>query len=89
MVRDAMIRCFYDAHCADTGLEGDQESNRVYCRDTVVKAFHDAGEDFDHPTKTGIIKAMSQLREFSKNFRDPSIIEKHAAQISQLVERIK
>jgi hypothetical protein len=90
MVRDALSQCFYQAHCEDSGLgDGEEEINRNYCRDMVKKVFVDSGGDFEKPTKESILNAMSRLKDFSKSFRDPSIIEAHAAQIMKLVEKIK
>lgn len=92
MVRDALALCFYEAHCADSGLATggeDEEMNKTYCRNTVEKAFIDSGGDFEHPTKESILGAMQKLMEFSKSFRDPSIIERHASEIMKLVEKLK
>jgi hypothetical protein len=90
MVRDAVVRCFFEAHCADAGLETtDENINKSYCLAEVRKAFVDDGMDFDQPTKAGIMKAMQGLIEFSKNFRDQSIIKKHQEQMMLLVEKLK
>lgn len=92
MVRDALSLCFYDAHCQDSGLGADEKNegaNREYCKNTVMKAFADSGGDFEHPAKSSIIGAMQKLMDFSKSFRDPSIIQKHAGEMMQLVEKIK
>lgn len=91
MVRDALSLCFYQAHCEDSGLSNaqkDEDVNRDYCRDMVKKAFVDSGGDFEKPTKESIIGAMGQLKEFSKSFRDPSIIEAHSREIMGLVDKI-
>ena len=34
-VREAIINCFYEAHCADTGLGADKSTERGYCREIV------------------------------------------------------
>lgn len=89
MVRDAIIECFYSAHCADTGVgEDEPDVNRSYCKTLVEKGFRSTGGNFDDPTKEDIVKVVSQLKEFSAGFRDPSIIEKHAGQIMELVEKL-
>ena len=89
MVRDAILECFNQAHCEDAGVgTEDKESNKLYCQELVKKAFADAGVDFDHPTKEGIMKVLEQLREFSKSFRDPKIIQGHYQNIMKLVEKL-
>ena len=89
-VRDAIIQCFFEAHCADSDVvEAGQEASQEYCSTIVRKAFDDTGGDFDNPTKESILKVMGQLAEFAKNFRDPKIIEKHYSQIMSLVEKLK
>lgn len=88
-VRDAMITCFYEAHCADSELAGGKApENEEYCREIVKKAFHDSEGDFEKPSKESILAALEELKKFAANFRDQSIIQKHYAQIMQLVEKI-
>ncbi len=91
MVRDAMIECFFQAHCADTevvGEDADESVNKSYCRSIVKKAFKDSG-DFENPTKQSIMNAMENLAEFAKNFRNPEIIKKHSGEIMALIEKLK
>jgi len=87
-VRDAIINCFYEAHCADTGLGEDKPTGRQYCLSIVKRAFKEQVVDFDNPTKEGILKVLSSLAEFSKNFRSQEIIEKHKNQIISLLNQI-
>ncbi len=89
MVRDAILECFFQAHCEDVGLDQDQTANKDYCQQIVKKAFNKAQADFDNPNKADIIKALSELKDFSQSFRDPEIIAKHAQQIMVLVNNIK
>ena len=89
MVRDAINECFWQAHCADSGIaQYDEKISHEYCQSIVRKAFDDAGGDFDHPNKESIMKCLENLVEFSKNFRDPSIIQKHKEKIMNLVNRL-
>ena len=90
MVRDAVISCFYEAHCAETGLSPDEKSpaNKEYCKTIIKKAFNDTGGNFDKPDKKSILGVLDNLIEFSKNFRDPSIIEKHHKEIMALVDKL-
>lgn len=90
MVRDALSQCFYEAHCLDANIgEGESEVSKLYCKEIVKKAFSDSGGDFNHPTKDSIMGAINNIVEFSKNFRDPSIINKHKSEIMRLVEKMK
>lgn len=89
MVRDAIIECFWQAHCADSEIAPkEKEINRQYCKSIVEKAFSDTGGDFKNPTKESILKGLENLAEFSKNFRDPSIIQKHYEGIMKLVNKL-
>lgn len=90
MVRDSIVQCFYEAHCADVGLDtADQDINRSYCRSIVEKAFLETGGQFDHPTKESLFAAMQWLATFSRNFRDPALIEQHIVEIQQLLDRLE
>ncbi len=90
MVRDAIVECFRQAHCHDSGINPDEkEVNRIYCREIVEKAFTDAGGDFQKPNKKSILGALENLKQFAKSFRDPSIIKKHYNEIMQLVNKLE
>lgn len=89
MVRDAIVECFRQAHCADSGIgSSDKEVNQAYCREIVSKSFTDSGADFNNPTKDGILRAMNKLAEFAKNFRDQKIVQKNYSEIIELVNKI-
>lgn len=89
MVRDAIVECFWEAHCMDTGIDdSEKDANRAYCKSTVEKAFADTQGDFNNPTKESIINCTKSLATFSKSFRDPSIIEKHFEEIMVLVNKL-
>lgn len=89
MVRDAIIECFFQAHCQATELEmGEGDMSKVYCKSLVEKAFEDSGGDFYKPNKESIIKAMGELRKFSKEFRNQGVIEEHTREIMILVDKL-
>ena len=89
MVRDAIVECFFKAHCIDSGLGNDDpEAVKKYCTNLVIGAFVKTGGDFDVPTKDSIFNVLSQLSEFAKNFRDPLVIKEHYNEIMKLVERL-
>lgn len=89
MVRDAMVNCFYEAHCQDAGLTEDEHVNRAYCKTIVQKAFHEVQGNFDTPSADDIYAVMDKLAEFSKGFRSQEIIQAHYNQIQKLVEKMK
>ena len=86
MVRDALVTCFYEAHCRDTGTEG--EVAKDYCRELVMKAFQDVNGDFDRPSKQDIELVVEKLADFSGNFRSQDLVEKHRGEIMSLISRI-
>ena len=89
MVRDALVTCFFEAHCRDTGLElNDNETGKTYCESLIRDAFAKAKADFEHPDKDGLCRVIAQLKDFSVKFRDPSVIERHAREIMLLVDRL-
>jgi len=89
IARDAVIECFRQAHCVDSGIAADDENmNQIYISAVIKKAFLDSGGDFDNPTKESIKKAIENLAEFAKNFRDPEIVKKHYDQIMKIIEKI-
>ncbi|HWS24340.1 MAG TPA: hypothetical protein VN226_07910 [Anaerolineales bacterium] len=90
MVKNALTQCFFEAHCQDTEFTDTQNSdiNHSYCAKIVQKAFIDTNGDINAPTKQDIINVIEYLSKFSKSFRDPQIIAKHAAQIQQLIDNL-
>lgn len=89
MVRDAIVSCFFEAHCADLDVEEkDKEINKTYCKEIVKNAFEKVGSNFDNPNKEGIILAMNSLSEFAKKFRDQEFVQKNYNEIMKLVKKI-
>jgi hypothetical protein len=88
-VRDAIIECFWSAHCKDTGLDDNPESEKTYCRSIIEKIYKDNNWDFTNPTKENILGTVAALAEFSKSFRDPTIIQTHFNEIMELVNKIQ
>jgi len=89
MARDAIIECFYQAHCLESRAGGEnKEFNRSYCRTVVKKAFEDAGGDFNNPDKKSIVGAMDYLADFFKSFRRQEIIKEHYNEIMSLVNKL-
>ena len=91
MVRDAIVSCFFIAHCEDTGMEEELDDvglRKEYCQTIVMEAFKKTGGDFSNPSKHDIEEALRYLADFSQNFRNPSIIRKHSKAIMKLVDRL-
>lgn len=89
IVRDAIINCFAEAHCSDTGLEtgsDDPRANRAYCTQIVKKAFDDTNGNYENPTVESLLNVLKYLADFSKTFRDPEVINKHYDEIMELVK---
>lgn len=89
MVRDAIVSCFFEAHCMDSDVEEkDKEINKTYCKEIVKNAFEKARVDFEKPDKNGILLVMNELAEFSKKFRNQEIVQKHFNEIMGLVNKL-
>lgn len=86
MVRDAIITCFIAAHCSQAGYrESDSELAKSYCGDIVRKAFSETGGNFENPTKAMLLNVLPWLADFSKSFRDQTVIQKHMSEIQNLI----
>lgn len=44
MVKDAIVECFYQAHCEDSGLAKDKDVNKSYCKSIIKKRLQIQGE---------------------------------------------
>jgi hypothetical protein len=98
MVRDAIIRCFHEAHHQilhemknnnEFKSVSEQESfERIQIENIIISAFDDVKADFNNPTKEDIKRVMNELAKFSSKFRKPEIIKKHYNEIMQLVEKL-
>ena len=99
VVRDAIIVCFRQAHaevlklmeeCAeDMPKKEIEKMKNIEIKMIVKRAFKDAGEDFDKPTKKGLVKVIGGLAKFAAQFRRPEIIKKHYKEIKILIEKIE
>lgn len=97
-VRDAIVECFALAHSeALSDLKNYSEDipdvtfediKLMNVRQMIRNYFEKVGGDYDAPTKDSILKVVGELKEFAKNFRDQSIIEKHFGEIKTLIEKL-
>jgi hypothetical protein len=98
-VRDAIVECFLLAHSEaleDLKQYGKEltpiefeNMKKIDVRQLVRNFFIEVGGDYEHPTKESIIKVVGKLKEFSVNFRNPEIVEKHASEIMELLGCLK
>ena len=98
MVRDAIIDCFNKAHgytfndikdSFNTNPNHDLEEKRLeYIKTLIRQKFKEVQGDFENPSKEDLIKVVYKLKEFSTYFRDQEVIEKHAGEIMQLIDRL-
>ena len=94
-VRDEIVKCFFNAHCQDSGIDikdDDQakeaDIKKEYCQAIIRKTFKQTGGDFENPTKESLTKLLDELAEFSKDFRDPSIINDNYQKMLDLVNKV-
>lgn len=98
MVRDAIIDCFYKAHEGELEqmkklLEFESEEKfsefkQEGIESTIRTKFDEVGGDFDNPTKEVLIRVVMGLKDLAKLFRDQKVIEKHAGEIMQLINKL-
>lgn len=88
MIRDAICKCFYEAHCKDAQLSNEESMSQSYCTQIVKKSFQDSGGDFNSPTKQSILDALDNLADFSDKFRNKEIIDQHKKEILELVNKL-
>lgn len=95
-VRDALEECFLKAHSEilKETMTGDLPANeqrsleRLNVRQMIRNYFQDVDGDYDKPTKETILGVIENMKVFAKNFRQEELIEKHAGQIMELVNRL-
>ena len=94
-VRDAIIKCFSQAqeelmkYMRETAEFKPEEIEKMYVDSIIEKAFEEVGGDFKNPTKETLIQVIMKLKEYAAGvFRDHEIIEKHAGEIKQLIDKL-
>jgi len=99
MVRDAIIECFINAHKEVLELMKDymdfksdkkfEEMKKTDVKFLVEKTFSDVGGDFNKPDKETLLNVVYKLEEYATNYRKPAIINKHANEIKQLINKLE
>lgn len=82
LVRDMMVDCFYEAHGKDAGYQR-EEAEKL-----VKMAFTQAGFDYDNPTKESLMGSFPLLKEYSKEFPNQEVIDHHAAEMMDMIQKI-
>ena len=98
MVRDAIIQCFYKAHCKVLELAREtfghptenkfEEMKKSHIKELVQDIFIRIGGDFNNPTKDNLIKVVENLKKFAKIYRKPGVIKKHVSEIMLLINKL-
>jgi hypothetical protein len=66
-----------------------EEIEKMYVDSIIEKAFEEVGGDFKNPTKETLIQVIMKLKEYATGvFREREIIEKHAGEIKQLIDKL-
>ena len=94
-VRNAIIKCFSQAqeelmeYMKKTTDIKPEDIKKMYVDYVIEKAFEDVGGDFKNPTKETLIQVIRKLKEYAVGvFREHEIIEKHAGEIKQLIDKL-
>ena len=94
-VRDAIIKCFSQAqeelieYMKETTKFKPEKIEKMYVDSIIEKAFAEVDGDFKNPTKETLIQVVMKLKEYARDvFRDSEIIEKHAGEIQQLIDKL-
>ncbi len=98
MVTDAIIQCFYEAHCNILELAREtfghlpekkfEEMKKSHVKELIHDAFDRIGGDFNKPTKDNLLKVLEHLKEFASIYRKPDVIKKHVSEIMLLINKL-
>ena len=98
MVRDAMIQCFYEAHCNVLELAREtfghppekkfEKMKKMHVKELVQDIFIKIGGDFNKPTKDDLFKVLENLKGFASIYRRPNIIKKHVGEMIVLINKL-
>ena len=98
MVRDAIIQCYYEAHCDVLELaketfgqpprEKFEEMKKSHVKDLIENIIYKVGGDFNKPDKDCLIKVLNHLKKMASIYRTPEIINKHVSEIDQLINKL-
>ena len=65
------------------------EMKQIHVKYLTESMFRKVDGDFNNPTKNSLIQVVMKLKEYAAaSFRKPEIIEKHAGEIMQLINKL-
>jgi hypothetical protein len=98
MVRDAIIQCYYEAHCNVLELAKDafyeppkdtfEEMKKSHVKELIENIICETGGDFDNPSKDCLIQVLNHLQKIASTYREPETINKHVNEINQLIDKL-
>lgn len=98
LVRDAMIQCFYEAHCNVLDLAREtfgrppekkfEKMKKSHVKELVQDIFVKIKADFNNPTKENLLLVIKNLESFASIYRRPKIIKKHVNEIMTLINKL-
>ena len=98
LVRDAIIQCYYEAHCDVLELAKDafynppkekfEEMKKSHVKELIENFICEAGGNFENPSKNCLIHVLNRLQNIAKTYRETEIINKHVNEINQLIDKL-
>jgi hypothetical protein len=98
IVRDAIIQCFYEAHCNVLELAREtfghppekkfEEMKKSHVKELVQDIFIKIKGDFNNPTKENLLLVLKNLKDFASIYRKPELIKKHVKEIMTLINKL-
>lgn len=99
MVRDAMIRCYYEAHHNILELARDsfykppkkkfEEMKKSHVKDLIENLVSKVGGDFNNPSKDCLREVLKHLKKMASTYRESEIIDKHISEIQHLIDKLE
>jgi len=98
MVRDAIIKCFYEAHSDVLELASEtfgypsekkfEKMKKSHIKELIQGVFNKIGGDFNKPTKDDLLKVLERLKGIASIYRNSKVIKKHVSEIMLLINKI-
>jgi hypothetical protein len=98
LVRDAIIQCFFEAHCNVLELAREtfghppdeifEDMKKSHVKELVHDIFIKIKGDFNNPTKENLILVLENLKSFASIYRRPKIVKKHVDEIMKLINKL-
>ncbi|MBU0981827.1 hypothetical protein KKC94_04000 [Patescibacteria group bacterium] len=95
MVRDAILRCFTEAHrdgflktvdTSDLSKEEMDSAAKLHIELLVKNAFSKTKGNYERPDKESLIRATEYLADYAKNFRTQDVVQAHVDKIMRLID---